>query len=105
MNNLREISFNIKKLSSYLFWDVDPVKLDAEKNKKLIIGRVLDYGLLADWQYIKYYYGIEKISEVATTIRDLDPKSMAYISVLSNIPEEKFTCYISTQSHPRHWNF
>jgi len=97
--------FNINSISSHLFWDVDSTKLDAEKNKKLIIARVLDYGLFSDWLYIKSFYGLDVISKTAVTIRELDLKSMSFISTLANIPYKRFKCYISIQSAPKHWNF
>lgn len=50
MQNLNE--FDINKLSKHLFWDIDKNKIDADKNKKLIINRVVDYGLISDWLYI-----------------------------------------------------
>ncbi len=97
--------FDITKLSTHLFWDVDPKKLDAERNIKLIIGRVLNYGLLTDWYYIKNYYGSQIIYNVAQTISDLEPKSMTFISMLSNVPKEHFKCYTSIQLPHKHWNF
>jgi hypothetical protein len=97
--------FDIKSISAHLFWDVDQTKLDAEKSKKLIIARVLDYGLFTDWLYIKSYYGLDVITKTAITIRDLDFKSMSFISTLSDIPYERFKCYTSIQSTPKHWNF
>ena len=95
----------ITDLSSHLFWDVDNKNLSLIKNQKLIIQRVLDYGLINDWKIIMDYYGIEKIAETATKIKDLDKKSVAFISTLSNIPKEKFLCYTMRQSHPKHWDF
>jgi hypothetical protein len=50
-----------EKLSKTLFWDVDIKKLDNEKSKHFIIGRVLDFGTLEDWKIIKDFYGITKI--------------------------------------------
>jgi hypothetical protein len=97
--------FEIKKLSSHLFWDVDTDKLNSENNKKFIIGRVLNYGVISDWDYIKNYYGVEIICNIAVTIKDLDPKSVSLISLLSNVPKEQFKCYATIQSQPKHWNF
>jgi len=95
----------INNLSEHLFWDIDRSKLDLTKNKKLLIQRVLDYGLIDDWKIIKNYYGISEIGKTAVNIRDLDKKSMSFIALLSNIPEEKFLCYSMKQSIPKHWNF
>jgi hypothetical protein len=92
-------------LSKHLFWDIDINSLDLEKHKKQIIHRVLDYGLIDDWQFIYNYYGISEIAKTAITIRDLERKSASFIALLANIPKEKFLCYTTTQSTPQHWNF
>ncbi len=104
------MSFNttntsIFDFSEHLFWDVDINNLCLEKNKKFIIHRVLDYGLINDWQIISACYGINHIAKAAITIKDLDKKSMTFISLLSKIPKEKFLCYTTQQSTPKHWNF
>ena len=95
----------IENLSKHLFWDVNVFELDFSKNKKQIIQRVLDYGLIQDWQIIYNYYGINEITKTALTIRDLDKKSISFISLLSKIPKEKFLCYTIRRSIPKHWNF
>jgi hypothetical protein len=46
-------TIDISQLSEHLFGDVDKDTLDTQKNKRLIIQRVLDYGLMQDWQTIK----------------------------------------------------
>ena len=102
---MSETSIKIEDFSEHLFWDVDKSKLDLEKSKKYIINRVLQYGLYHDWQIIYNYYGITKIGEVATRIRDLDKKTSSFIALLTNIPKEQFLCYTIAQSHPKHWNF
>ena len=102
---MSETALQLKNLSKHLFWDVSVIKLDSQKNKKQIIKRVLDYGLFRDWQIISNYYGINEIAKVALTIRDLDNKSISFISLLSKIPKEKFLCYTTKQLIPKHWNF
>ena len=92
----------LEDLSRHLFWDVNINELDIQKNRKQIIHRVLDYGLMDDWYIIQNYYGVKEIAEIALTIKDLDKKSASFISLISKIPKEKFLCYQSTQ---RHWNF
>ena len=98
-------SFDIKDLSPHLFWDVDRNTLSMEKNKKYIIHRVLDYGLIDDWKLIRSYYGIKEIAAIAVTIRNLDKRSAVFVSSLSGIPKGKFICFSSTQSTLKHWNF
>ncbi len=95
----------IKDLSNHLFWDVDIHKIDFDKNKKLIIQRALDYGLLSDWKIIIDYYGIKEIATTAVSLKDLDMKSVSLISLLSGIPRNKFLCYTTKQLTPKHWNF
>ncbi|HNW96906.1 MAG TPA: hypothetical protein PKK00_00680 [Bacteroidales bacterium] len=96
---------DILKLSAHLFWDVDRNNIDFNKNKKFIVQRVLEYGLLCDWQIIYSYYGIDDIAKTAITIKDIDKKSLAFIALLSKIPKEKFLCYTTMQLMPQHWNF
>lgn len=95
----------IDQLSKHLFWDVQSSAIDLLKNKKWLIRRVLEYGLLSDWLCIYRFYGIKEIAETAMTLKDLDKKTASFISSLSNIPKEKFECYSSKQSNPPHWNF
>lgn len=94
----------ISDFSPHLFWDVNAESLDWEKNKAQIIQRVLEYGLIHDWNILKEYYGIERIGEVCRDLRSLDAKSVNFISVLTGIPKESFRCYILKQSIPPHWN-
>lgn len=96
---------NMSLFSSHLFWDVDIAKIDMSINKKWLIQRVLEYGLLNDWQIIYKYYGIEEIAQISINLKDLDNKSVSFISVLANIPKENFLCYTTKQSNPKHWNF
>ena len=96
---------DLKELSLHIFWDVDVNKLDCDRDRQFIIHRVVEYGLLSDWKMIKKYYGVSLIAKEAVTFKNLDKKSVAFISLLSNIPREKFLCYTTEQSTPKHWNF
>lgn len=98
-------TYSIELFSKHLFWDVDNNKLSFDKNKKFIIHRVLDYGLINDWQIIYNYYGLKEITEIAKTIKDLDIKSANFISLLSNVPKEQFLCFTLKPSVPTHCNF
>ena len=50
----------ITRFSTYLFWDVNKDDLDMEKHSQYIIKRVLEYGMLQDWNIVKQYYGLAK---------------------------------------------
>ncbi|MDA3890640.1 MAG: hypothetical protein PF517_03135 [Salinivirgaceae bacterium] len=97
-------NISIKDFSPHLFWDVDISKVDISKNRKWFITRVLEYGLFNDWLLLKQYYGIDQIAEISFTIRDLSKKSISFISLLSNIPKEKFSCYSTKQLTSNYWN-
>ncbi len=98
-------TIKIENFSEHLFWDVDRNKLDFEKNKQFIVERTLDYGLINDWNIIYNYYGIKKIAKISTKLRNLDKKSISFISTLSKIPKKDFLCYTMKQSTPKHWDF
>lgn len=95
----------IDQFSSHLFWDTDRSKLDWDKHKAYIVERVLEYGLLSDWRLLRQCLSIAEIAAVAKGLRQLDPKTLAFISTISNIPKEEFRCYTTTQSIPPHWHF
>jgi len=104
-NKNNKIENNLIQLSPHLFWDVERSKIDFKKNKKWLLNRVLEYGLLKDWIVVLNYYGIEEIAQVAIQMKDLDKKTASFISVLSKIPKESFLCYTTKQLNPTHWNF
>ena len=68
----------INMFSAHLFWDVRKEDVDFDEHAQYIIKRVLEYGLLEDWNLIRQYYGL---------------------------PKEQFRCYIWKQSNIQHWNF
>jgi ribosomal protein S8 len=95
----------IDLLSKHLFWDTDTKVLSIDKNKSFIIQRVLEYGFIGDWNLIKKWYGIKEIGEVALQFRTLEPRALAFLVNITNIPINKFRCYTTKQSIPKHWNF
>ena len=95
----------ISQFSKHLFWDVKKDTLDMDNQRSYIIKQVLEYGLINDWDLIRKYYGIQLIGEEAVSYRELDSKTLSFISLLSEIPIEEFRCYTYQQSTPQHWNF
>ena len=95
----------IGQFSSYLFWDVDKDSLDMDEHASYIIKRVLEYGLLSDWNLICNYYTLPVIVAYVKKFRDLEPRALSYISAISQIPIQQFRCYTAQQSNPQHWNF
>lgn len=103
MQNKEPIAKNI--FSNNLFWDIDPLQLDMDRNKRFIIQRVLEYGLLSDWHFIKKYYGLELIATEMKKVRSLNKVSLEFICTLTNTKKEDYRCYTSIQSTHQHWNF
>lgn len=95
----------IERFSPHLFWDTDRDKLDWSQHKTFIVERVLEYGLLPDWQLIRSLLSVSEIAELAKNMRQLDPRTLSFISTISNTPKEEFRCYTTKQSIPAHWNF
>jgi hypothetical protein len=94
-----------KSLSPHLFWDTNAASVDPEREAAFIVKRVLEYGLWDDWLLIADYYGLPKIVTIAAGLRDLNPKSLAFISQVAEKPIQEFRCYATRRSTPAHWNF
>ncbi len=93
------------QLSRVIFWDVDYDKIDWDKKARFVIGRVVMYGTVEDWNAIKSYYGLDRIKEEMMQERYLDPKSLSFLSCLFDVPKEQFRCFTEMQSSPKQWNF
>lgn len=73
-------------LSKTLFWDVNPDKLDWQKNRELIIERTLQRGLTSEVKTIFSVYTEIEIKEAVLKSKTLDKKTANYFSVKLNIP-------------------
>ena len=102
---LQSTELHVSNYSPHLFWDVDLRKLNLNQKKAFLVNRVLDYGVMNDWRQLKSDLGLEEIGQIAVNLRDLDPRSMAFISVLTGIDIKQFRCYTLQQSNPKHWHF
>lgn len=91
--------------SPNLFWDTDMNDLDMDKHAAFIVGRVLDYGVMQDWLYIKNYYGLDRLRDIALDIRSMERESLSFIATVTNTPKEQFRCYKQQQSKETHWYF
>ncbi len=93
----------ISDFSENLFWDTDVQKLDMERHKKYIIARVIEYGTFHDWLLLCNYFTLEEVIRIAQSLRSIDPKTVAFLSVVGNVPLEDFRCCTSKQSSRKHW--
>jgi hypothetical protein len=102
---MNQSTFDLNILSPHLFWDLDKRSITFKDHKQFIVKRILEYGLYTDWTALNQYLDIDEIADIVTEIKDLDPKSLAFISAISNRPKEKFICYTMPRSTTPHWNF
>jgi hypothetical protein len=70
----------VSSLSDHLFWDVDKSKVDAEKNARWILERVLERGFWEDWIAVRDYYGKERMKKHYPALR-LDAKSANFLKL------------------------
>lgn len=85
--------YNAAVFSSHLFWDVDPEKIDMEKNKKLIVERVVQRGSRSDLNALLSYYDKNEVREVIKQLPWLNKKDMAFVRVFFDIPFNELKCY------------
>ena len=84
---------SISHLSPHLFWDLNTNTVSFDNSKKLIIERVLEYGLISDWRLIVSVYGMLEIEKMAKQLKSLDPVTLSFLSAIFNSPKESFACY------------
>ena len=94
----------IDDFSQHLFWDVDLDGFDFEKHKAHLIQKVLEYGLINDWNLLKKVYGLDTIKEVSLKLRSLDAVTLSYLSAIFKINKTEFRCYKQRQLFPTYWN-
>lgn len=70
-----------------LFWDVDPEKLDWQKNSRFIIERVLVRGGMNDVKIVMNYYTRFQLIETVKKCRDLDEVTHNFCANYFNIPK------------------
>lgn len=91
--------------SPVIFWDVDYTKIDWVNSSRFVIGRVVRYGSVNDWINLKKTYGIDLIKQHVLNERDLDSRTLNFLSCVLNVPKEHFRCYKDLPSAPQHFSF
>lgn len=84
-------------LSDHLFWDVDRSGIDPERHAAWLAKRVLEYGRWRDWQILVAHYGKPRLAELATGLRSLHPRALAFCSAWFQLPLSAFRCSTSPQ--------
>ncbi|MDZ4792734.1 MAG: hypothetical protein SGI83_00490 [Bacteroidota bacterium] len=86
-------NYSIAGFSPHLFWDVDPATLDLEKNKRLIVERVIQRGSRKELALLLDCYGKEQVRETLKQVAWLNEKDMAFVQVYFGIPLNEMKCY------------
>ena len=79
--------------------------LSFENSKEQIIYKVVEFGLIKDWNIIKEIYSLETIKTVSLEFRNLDVVTLSFLSTLFNINKSEFRCYKLKQSNLNFWNY
>jgi hypothetical protein len=96
---------NLAGFSKHLFWDTQINEvLKLENPMPFLVQRVLEYGHINDWFYLKELIGLQEITKVAKSLRTLEFKSAKLVATVSNEPIENFACYTTKQLNPNFWN-
>lgn len=74
----------------WLFWDVEPTRLDTKRDRDYILARVLEFGRLEDVKWLLMRYGLRGIHEF---LRDrgspeISPRTLAFWRVVLEAKEE-----------------
>ena len=48
---------------AWLFWDVDPAAIDLARDRRYVLGRVLEKGRLTDVRWAVAQYGLDGVRE------------------------------------------
>lgn len=75
-----------------LFWDADFAALDPARHRDYMIGRILEYGDVAETRWMRTTYTREEIARVLRQARWLSPRSAAYWSLILDVPPEEIAC-------------
>ena len=91
-------------LNMALFWDYDHTKIDFQKHRSLVVGRIITFGRLNDWYAgFDLYGGPEGFARIAKEeVVGLTPKDLNFICRAFDIKKEETRCYIRKQLREKH---
>ena len=98
------MSFHPQHISSSLFWDMDYEKLDWEKNKQLIVQRVIERGTIKALHEITGFYGKDRVVAVIKQLPFLSSRDIAFVHIYFDIPLNELRCYTNKPLIPHYLN-
>lgn len=57
----------VDAFSPHLFWDIKKDQFSITGNESFLVQRVLEYGLLKDWELLKRVLGLDKFYQLLRT--------------------------------------
>jgi hypothetical protein len=89
-----------------LLWDMDLSNFDFQKNKKIVVQRVIENGLPEDYNIIfALYGGVEGVKEVIKQIHHFRyPQDVAFVCNAFDLKKEELECYKRQQLRVQHLN-
>lgn len=92
-------------LPKALFWDTDLATLDLAKHETQVIARVVERGGLEGWRKLRRHYGDDKLRQVVTNLRTLEPRTVNFLCLMLNLEKESFRCCTSRPFPTAPWVF
>ena len=75
-----------------IMWSYDFSKIDAKKDKKMIVINTINYGDLRHWKWLKDSYGLREIQKIVGGVRatELRPPALKLASILFLIKDLRY---------------
>ena len=98
-----QLSYSIPKR---LLWDVDWNNFDMQKNKKMVVQRVIEYGLPEDYYAMfKLYGGVSGVRKIIKEIPHFRyPRDISFVCMTFNLKKEDLECYKRKQLREERMN-
>ena len=80
-----------------IFWDADFSILEIGLHDSYIIERVLNFGMMEDWDKLKEIYSKEEILSNSINNRNIKRKTATFLATIWDIPITKFKCFSEKQ--------
>jgi hypothetical protein len=80
-------------------------QLDYEQHARFVIGKVFNYGLLADMIEVIRFYGPERVRQEVVQVAYLKRKTLSLCCTIFELQPDQFKCYTRQQSNPQPWNY
>ncbi len=89
------------------FWEVEPEKVDLEKNDYYVIGRVLEHGNMEAVRKLRRFYGDQRLRQflLSTYARGLSKRIMRFWQVVLNLSLEECERISSIRSKNPLWPY